>query len=186
MYLGGKTRRRTMLAAALALGIAPLAAQIPPAEVLDILKLPRTERIRITRISGPIALDGRLDDPAWKDVAPLRMVMQMPTYGEPASERSEALLAYDDDFVYVAARMYDREPDKIQAPTKKRDAMVSTSDWFGVFFDTFNDKENALAFFTTPAGLRFDAAVFRDAQMQQANDMPINLSWNTFWDVAVA
>ncbi len=82
--------------------------------------------------------------------------------------------------------MYDREPDKIQSPTKKRDAMVATTDWFGVLFDTFNDKENALAFFTTPAGLRFDAAIFRDAQLTSPTEMPMNLSWNTFWDVAVA
>jgi hypothetical protein len=114
------------------------------------------------------------------------MVMQSPTFGEAASERSEALLGYDDEYVYVAGRMYDREPEKIQAPTKKRDAMVATSEWFGVLFDTFNDKENSLAFFTTPAGLRFDAAIYRDAQLTSPTEMPMNLSWNTFWDVAVA
>jgi len=185
MIWGEKLRQGAPSALLLALGAARLAAQAPPSAVLDILKLPRTERLTVPRIAGPVALDGRIEEPAWAGVPPFRMVMQSPTFGEPASERSEALLAYDDDFVYVAARMCDREPDRIQAPTKKRDAMVSTSDWFGVFFDTFNDKENALAFFTTPAGLRFDAAIFRDAQMQQANDMPVNLSWNTFWDVAV-
>jgi len=81
--------------------------------------------------------------------------------------------------------MYDREPEKIQSPTKKRDAMVATTEWFGVLFDTFNDKENALAFFTTPEGLRFDAAIYRTpADVAYGNAM--NLSWNTFWDVAVA
>ncbi|NTU50988.1 MAG: carbohydrate binding family 9 domain-containing protein, partial [Candidatus Aminicenantes bacterium] len=166
-------------------GAGALSAQTPPSEITDILKLPRTERIVIPRLSGPVTLDGRSDEPAWSGVRPFCMVMQSPTFGEPASERSEALVAYDDDFVYVAARMFDREPDRIQAPTKKRDAMVATTDWFGVLFDTFNDKENALAFFTTPAGLRFDAAIFRDAQPTMAMEPPMNLSWNTFWDVAV-
>jgi Domain of unknown function (DUF5916) len=186
MISGDKLRHRALPALLLALGAARLAAQVPPSAVLDILKLPRTERILITRISGPIALDGRIDEPAWANVPPFCMVMQSPTYGEPASERSEALVAYDDDFVYVAARMFDREPDRIQAPTKKRDAIVATTDWFGVLFDTFNDKENALAFFTTPAGLRFDAAIYRDAQPTSPTEAPMNLSWNTFWDVAVA
>jgi hypothetical protein len=186
MNSGERLRRSVIRAAALALGVAPLWAQTPPSAVLDILKLPRTERITISRAAGPVTLDGRVEEPAWEGVRPFCMVMQSPTFGEPASERSEALVAYDDDFVYVAARMFDREPDRIQAPTKKRDAMVATTDWFGVLFDTFNDKENALAFFTTPAGLRFDAAIFRDAQPTTATEPPMNLSWNTFWDVAVA
>ncbi|HSA95727.1 MAG TPA: DUF5916 domain-containing protein [Acidobacteriota bacterium] len=186
MNSGEKLRRSAVLAAALALGIAPLFAQTPPSEVLDILKLPRTERLTISRVAGPITLDGRIDEPAWKDVRPFCMVMQSPIYGEPASERSEALVAYDEDYIYVAARMFDREPGRIQAPTKKRDAMIATTDWFGVLFDTFNDKENALAFFTTPAGLRFDAAIYRDALPTTPTEAPMNLSWNTFWDVAVA
>ena len=180
---------RTALTAAAAILLAaagPLSAQDPPTAVLDILKLPRTERIVIRRVAGPIALDGRIDEPGWAGLLPLCLVMQTPTFGEACSERTEALLGYDDEFIYVAGRLLDREPDRIQAPTRKRDAMVATSDWFGVLFDSFNDKENSLAFFTTPAGLRFDAAVFRDGQLGTTQDMPMNLSWNTFWDVAVA
>jgi Domain of unknown function (DUF5916) len=163
-----------------------LAAQTPPQEVRDILKLSRTEKIVIPRLAGPVKLDGRIDEAAWQGLTPFVMVMQSPTYGEPSSERTEALIGYDDEFVYVAGRLFDREPGLIQSPTKKRDAMVANSDWFGVLLDTFNDKENALAFFTTPAGLRFDAAVFRDGQVSGPADMSMNLSWNTFWDVAVA
>ena len=161
-------------------------AQTPPTQVLDILKLLRNQKIVISRVTGSITLDGRSGDPGWEGVRPFSMVMQSPNFGEACSEGTEALLGYDDDFVYVAGRMYDREPDRIQAPTKKRDATVVTSDCFGVLLDTFNDKENALAFFTTPSGLRFDAAIFRDAQLKVPGEMPMNLSWNTFWDVAVA
>ena len=186
MIFREEIRRAALAAAAPALFAGMLSAQTPPAEVLDILKLPRTERISISRVAGPITLDGRSDEAGWQGLSPFCMVMQSPTFGEVPSERSEALLGYDDDFVYVAGRMYDREPEKIQFPTKKRDAMVATSEWFGVLFDTFNDKENALAFFTTPAGLRFDAAIYRDAQLTSPTEMPMNLSWNTFWDVAVA
>jgi len=163
----------------------PLSPQDATVQDLDLLKLPRTQRIVISRIGGPVVLEGRSDEPAWKNVQPLPFLMQTPTFGGKPSERTELLLAYDDEFIYVAGRLFDREPDKIQAPTKKRDAMIATTDWFGVLFDTFNDKENGLAFFTTPSGLRFDAAVFRDGQMTSPTDMPMNLSWNTFWDVAV-
>ena len=194
MFSGDKARWAPAAAGLLALFLAgaPIvsaqtpAGQAPPTAVRDILALPRTERIVLRRVAGPIVLDGRADEPGWAGIPPLCMVMHSPTFGEACSERSEALVGYDDEFIYVAGRLFDREPGGIQAPTKKRDAMIATTDWFGVFFDTFNDKENALAFLTTPAGLRFDAAVFRDAQMPHANEPPMNLSWNTFWDVAVS
>jgi len=173
-------------AGAWALGALTLAAQSPSSQILDLHALPRTQRLVIARLQGPVVLDGRSDEAGWKGVTPFPFVMQAPTFGGPPSERTEVLFAYDDGFVYAAGRLYDREPEKIQAPTKKRDAMIATTDWFGVLFDTFNDKENGLAFFTTPSGLRFDAAVFRDAQMTSPTEMPMNLSWNTFWDVAVA
>jgi len=181
-----RARGAVPLFALVVLSAGVLRAQDPPKEVLDILKLPRTEKIVISRVAGAIELDGRSFEPAWGNAKPLCMVMQSPDFGEGCSERTEALLGFDDQYIYVAGRLYDDEPGRIQAQTKKRDAMTATSDWFGVLFDTFNDKENSLAFFTTPAGLRFDAAVFRDAQVAAATDMPMNLSWNTFWDVAVA
>jgi hypothetical protein len=59
--------------------------------------------------------------------------------------------------------------------------MKPNSDWFGILVDTFNDKENALVFFTTPSGLRLDMTVFNDAQ----GEMPFNTDWNTFWDVEI-
>lgn len=186
MFTRGNFKQWGLLAAGLAVLSAALGAQTIPTEIQDILKLPRNQRIVVSRVTGPITIDGRSDEPGWQGVTPFCMIMQSPNFGEAPSERTEVLLGYDDEYIYVAGRLFDREPDKIQAQTKKRDAMVSNSDWFGVFFDTFNDKENALAFFTTPSGLRFDAAIFRDAQVNAASDMPMNLSWNTFWDVAAA
>ncbi|MCK7461696.1 MAG: hypothetical protein MZU84_06355 [Sphingobacterium sp.] len=106
----------------------PLSAQDPagPA-VQDILALPRTERIVVRRVKpGRSPSTAVSDEPGWAGILPLCMVMQAPTFGEACSERSEALLGYDDEFVYVAGRLFDREPDKIQAPTRKRDAMIAT------------------------------------------------------------
>ncbi len=138
----------------------------------------------LTRLSGPIVLDGRSDEEAWRSVPPLPMVMQTPSFGGPPSERTEVRIAFDEQYLYAAARLYDREPEKIRNPSKKRDYMEGNAEWFGLIIDTFNDKENALAFFTTPAGLRFDAAVYNDAEAITPLQMPVNLSWNTFWEVA--
>lgn len=149
----------------------------PPAQSKD--------PVAIRRLSAPITLDGLSREDAWKDVKSLPFVMFMPNYGSAPSENTEVLLGYDDEFLYIAGRLFDREPDKIQSPSKKRDYFESNSDMFGVLFDTFDDKENGLAFYTTPTGLRWDGAVSNDAEVRSITDMPVNSSWNAFWDVAV-
>ena len=56
------------------------------------------------------------------------------------------------------------------------------SDFFGISIDTYNDKENALLFYTNPNGLRWDATVSNDGT-PVGEDPPMNMNWNTFWDV---
>jgi hypothetical protein len=136
----------------------------------------------IPRIQTPIKFDGLVDDDAWQGVTPFRPIVYSPNTGEEPSERTEILMAYDDEYVYVGARFYDREPEKIQATSKKRDDMKASNDWFGVLLDTFKDNENAIALFTSPTGLRTDMLIFNDAQ----GDAPYNENWNTFWDAEAA
>jgi hypothetical protein len=135
-------------------------------------------------MSGLVTLDGLSNEEAWQSVPSLPLITIFPNFGNPPSERTEILVGHDDSFIFVAARLYDREPGKIQSPSKKRDYPDTNSDWVGVLFDTFNDKENALGFFTTPAGLRWDGMVVNDAERRSINESYVNTSWNTFWDVA--
>ena len=101
------------------------------------------KRIELYRLEGSITLDGRSDEPAWEGVESLPFVMFMPNFGEKPSQRTEALIAYDDDYMYVAGRLYDNDPSKIQSNSKQRDSMDPSSDWFGIVIDSYNDKENA-------------------------------------------
>jgi hypothetical protein len=133
----------------------------------------------LPRVQGKVVLDGMSTEPAWDGIKPLPVVVYTPNSGAEPSEITEILVACDDDFIYVAGRLYDREPDKIQATSKKRDDMKLSNDWMGIILDTFHDHENALGFFTTPAGLRLDMSIFHDAE----GEFPANKNWNTFWDV---
>lgn len=144
---------------------------------------PPRARIPVTRLSAPVVLDGLSHDSAWELVEPLAFVQLAPAAGSPPTERTELLLGYDDRYLYVAGRLFDREPGKIQSTTKRRDAETASAEWFGIVIDSYNDKENALAFFTTPAGLRWDAAVLNDGNPPPD---PLNVAWNTDWEVATA
>ena len=142
--------------------------------------------VLIRKLSRPIVFDGLSNEEAWGEVQVLPLVMMMPDFGFPASEKTEVLVGFDDQYLWVAGRLYDREPARIQPGSKKRDAQESSADFFSVLFDTFNDKENGLSFSTTPAGVRWDAAIYGDGERQMPMQEPFNLSWNTFWDVRVA
>ena len=141
-----------------------------------------TDQYVVPKITGQIDLDGLSNEPAWESIESLPMVMHAPTFGIPPTERTDVLIGYDDDYLYMAGRLYMSDPSCIQSTSKKRDFMGGNCDWFGLILDTFNDNENAVGFFTTPAGLRFDFTVFNDAQ----GEFPVNISWNTFWDVKTA
>ncbi len=109
-------------------------------------------------------------------------MMHTPQNNVAPSEPTTAYMMYDERYLYVAGQMTDSDAAKIQSPTKKRDDLGLQNDWFGFFLDSFNDKENALGFMTTPSGLRTDYQIYNDAQ----GGFPINVDWNSFWDVEVA
>lgn len=134
----------------------------------------------VHRVAQPIRLDGRLDDPAWADIEPLTAVQALPNAGAQPSERTEFLVAYDDDYLYFGGRLFMADSSLVQATSLKRDVATPSNDFFVVLLDCFRDRENALAFGTNPAGIRFDAVVPDDAATEQQLT-----SWNTFWDVAV-
>ncbi len=96
------------------------------------------------------------------------------------TERTDIRIGYDDDYLYVLARMYDSNPNGPLSGTLYRDGGSFADDYLNVIIDPFNDNENALFFYTTPAGIRGDMAITGDADEQNS----MNDSWDAFWDVA--
>ncbi len=141
-----------------------------------------SEPLVIKKIMNDIDFDGSPFEKVWNEVTPLPMTMYMPNFGAEPTEKTEVRIFYNADFLYVSARLYDKEASKISSLTKKRDEYSGNSDGFGIIIDSFNDKENALAFLTYPSGSRMDFTVFNDA-VGGFGRMPFNESWNTFWDV---
>jgi len=131
--------------------------------------------------SGPISVDGKLDDAGWQDVKVLRLIQLEPVVGANPSEPSEVLLAHDGEALYAAARFGDSEPSLIRANGLQRDEL-NGDDLFGLVIDSFNDDESALAFYTNPVGTRIDEAISNNGEWSGTS--PFNRNWNTFWDSA--
>jgi len=149
----------------------------------DLSSAPASEPINIQRVKSPVKLDGLSNELAWEGIESFPMGMRTPYFGNEPSECTEVLLCYDDDYLYVAGRLFDSEPSTIQSTSLKRDRGWNWStDHLGVIFDTFNDNENAVLFVTTPVGTRTDLSIKNDGEGK--SDEYANFSWNTFWDVA--
>jgi hypothetical protein len=137
---------------------------------------PASAALVIPKLDGAIELDGRPDEAAWTEARRLPVVQQRPTFGAEPTEKTEILIGYTDEALYVACRCYDRfEP---AASTFERDHVVGDSDYFVLLLDTFNDNENALIFGTTPTGLRTDFSVSGDGDGGAAS---ADLDWDSFW-----
>ena len=140
----------------------------------------------LSRLTGPIELDGFVNDPAWAEVDSLPVVMYSPVFMGQMTERTDIRIAYDDQYFYLGGQLYDRDPDGIRVNSMYRD-QYSGDDTITLLLDTFNDRQNALWFTTTPNGIRIDMAVSNDLESIGSSnpfDTVINRSWNTFWDAA--
>lgn len=136
----------------------------------------------LSRLTGPITLDGRVDETAWLEIDPVPLIQYQPVFRGEMTERTEIRVAYDDKYLWVSARMYESDVSNIRANTLTRDAS-SSDDIFAIVLDTFKDNENALWFSTTPLGTRIDRAVSSDAEFTGGGfESVMNSSWNTYWD----
>src|SRR5215218_9404940 len=131
--------------------------------------------IRIRRVTEPIQIEGRLDEPAWSeaDVA-ADFRQQEPNEGTPASEKTEVRVLFDEKNLYVGIHAFDSEPARINSRELVRDASFSNDDKVEILLDTYHDRRNAYRFTVNPLGTQQDALITDEGR-------DINLSWDAPW-----
>jgi hypothetical protein len=164
------TRIAVVLAACCAMGAAAVQAQT--------LTSAQVERpsVRAAAREGAVAIDGRLDEAAWA-AAPVAgdFMQQDPADGVPATQRTEIRLLYDDDALYIGARMYDDlGAAGVRTRLGRRDESLE-GDYLLFVFDTFHDHTGRTMFQINPSGVKFDAG--------QASSFA-DPSWDPVWQSA--
>jgi hypothetical protein len=133
-------------------------------------------RVRAAARTGSITLDGVFDEAVWA-AAPkaTNFTQQDPNEGRAASQQTEVQFAYDDEALYIAARMFDDQGAKgVRTRLVRRD-QISEGDWVEIIFDTYHDHTARTIFEVNPSGVKFDAG-----QASPSADA----SWDPVWDVA--
>ncbi|HEV2705944.1 MAG TPA: DUF5916 domain-containing protein [Pyrinomonadaceae bacterium] len=134
----------------------PVSAKTSAAGSGIVLPPEKASPVRLPRVDKAPVIDGRLDDEVWKQAAVFKDFYQVrPGDNIEPSKPSEAYIAYDSKFLYLAFRAYD-EPGKVRATVAKRDGIFE-DDFIGVYLDTFNDKRKAIELFFNPLGIQADA-----------------------------
>lgn len=117
----------------------------------------REKSVRMVRADIPPAIDGVLEEDVWSDAAIIDDLHEIqPTEYAPPSEPTLILLLYDDDALYVGARLFDSEPGLITDRIMRQGASVFGDDWFEVALDSFHDRRSGYRFLTNPNGVRQD------------------------------
>ena len=103
-------------------------------------------------------IDGKLDDAVWQEAPTATdFIQNSPHFGQPSLVKSTVRILYDNNAVYIGAYLYDN-PTLIRRQLTARDGeQRQDADYFAVFFDTYNDKQNGFQFLVTPANVQSDA-----------------------------
>ena len=136
--------------------------------------------MRATRLEEPLDFDGRLDEAIYDRVPGVSDFIQTePLEGEPATEKTEVWVFFDDEAIYIAGRCWDTRPDRIVATELRRDhGSIWLNQHLAVTFDTFYDRRNAFIFYLNPVGGFFDGLI--------TDERNFNRDWTAVWDSRTA
>ena len=139
----------------------------------------RSRTARATRLVGSIEIDGYLDEEAWSRAELITGFIQVePFEGEPAMESTEVRLLYDEENLYIGARMYDSDPSRIARQLTQRNQTGRAAGYFEFSFDSNMDRSSGYTFRVTAAGVQSDRYNYDDTSSDQ--------SWDAIWESAVS
>jgi len=145
-------RRTTLPLAAL------LAAAVPAAAQVTAHAAGAPPHVQAVARTTPVVVDGRLDEGIWQSApAATGFIQTDPSEGQPATQRTEIRIAYDEVALYIGARMYDSlGAAGVRTRLSRRD-QVGGGDYLQFIFDTYHDHTGITAFLINPSGVKNDA-----------------------------
>jgi hypothetical protein len=132
---------------------------------------------RIQRVSGPPVIDGRLDEADWLRAPAIADLHQVnPVEFAAPTEETRVYLLYDRDALYVGARMFDAEPERINALILRQGQQIGSDDRFFVHVDSFANRRSGYLFGVNPNGVRYDG-IFENITQR-------SFDWDGIWQAA--
>ena len=69
------------------------------------------------------------------------------------SQRTQVFVLYDQDYLYIAAKLWDEQPEEVTAQILRQGSNIEVDDYFGVILDPFHDRRSGYLFQVNPNGV---------------------------------
>ncbi|MGF7215821.1 hypothetical protein GGR92_001961 [Spirosoma lacussanchae] len=137
----------------------------------------RRRSVQAVEVGSRLRIDGRLDEADWQRAHPLRRFVQVdPQQGRAATFDTEVRVLFNRQYLYIAAVNRDTAGRRsLRTPNFQRDFQSRAHDFFGITFDGFNDRRNAMALMTNAYGTQRDLLSF--------DDVLYDTDWDGLWKV---
>lgn len=134
-------------------------------------------------------IDGILDEEVWEDFSQSNIqgyahsfIQEEPQNMEDPSFRTLVKILHDNNNIYIAAKLFDSNPDSINRVLSRKDdwerAFSDQSDWFSIEFDSKHDHQSGYMFSVNASGIQLDAMTFLDSDY--------DLEYNAVWESKVS
>jgi len=154
----GASKLNTLIlkSAGILLGIGLSAATQSQTSIYPGNGIPAAKTREIVRTSTPPVIDGFIDEAVWESALYFDDLHQVnPVEYAAPSERTEIYMLYDEDSLYVAARMYIDEAD-LTANVLRRNGNVIGDDNIVININPFNNQRSGYYFGVNPNGVPVD------------------------------
>lgn len=131
--------------------------------------------IRAAPASGAILVDGRLDEPSWREADSITLTQVVPREGTAPTARTVVRVLVERDALVFGVTSEDPDPTGIVSFVKERDADLELEDHVRLVLDTFRDGRSGYVFAVNPSGARYDALVSNRGESEDRN-------WDAVWE----
>ena len=135
--------------------------------------------IRAVKLTGPLAIDGVLDEALYRDVVPVSEFIQTePNAGAAATERTDLWVSFDENNLYMSFRVWESQPERMVVTELRRDSFnLIENEHVAVLLDPFYSRRDSYQFMVNANGGRIDG--------QTTNDVQFTGDLNPIWNLKV-
>lgn len=127
------------------------------------------------RVQSPPRIDGIIEELWQSAFIADNFIQYEPNRGQPSETKSQAMVLYDTEHLYVAFSLQDRQPPTAQLT--RRDADLFDDDAVILVLDTYNDHRTAYYFMTNLLSTQTDGRIGDDGRTE-------DITWDAPWQCA--
>lgn len=126
------------------------------------------------RLTSNIVLDGKLEEEHWQNASRAdNFILTFPVDSVAATSQTEVMIAFDDQYLYIAGVCYENSNKPHVMQSLRRDFSWPRNENLSIYIDPFNDYTNGFTFGITPFGVRREGLV--------TNGADVSSDWDNKW-----